>query len=76
MDGSLPAELRHLSSLAYLDLQGNSLRGPIPEALGYLPSIKYVGLAHNQLDGRIPITLGGLDYLGKPTTYAQRACHG
>ena len=58
--GSIPSDLRNLTGLQELHLQGNQLTGRIPnlDALDYLEKLD---LSNNQISGRIPDSLGTLD---------------
>ena len=60
LQGSIPSDLRNLTGLQELHLQGNQLTGRIPnlDALDYLEKLD---LSNNQLSGRIPDSLGSLD---------------
>ena len=59
LQGSIPSDLRNLTGLKELHLQGNQLTGRIPnlDALDYLEKLN---LSNNQLSGRIPDSLGNL----------------
>ena len=59
LQGSIPSDLRNLTGLQELHLQGNQLTGRIPnlDALDYLEKLN---LSNNQLSGRIPDSLGNL----------------
>ncbi len=61
--GRIPAELAHLSDLAYLNLSWNSLAGPIPPELASLSGLVRLILGQNDLTGRIPPALGRLSRL-------------
>jgi Leucine-rich repeat (LRR) protein len=56
--GSLPSELKALTSLSRLDLSKNSLVGTLPEALASLRELKDLILRENKLSGIIPIDYG------------------
>ena len=60
LQGSIPSDLRNLTGLQELHLQGNQLTGRIPnlDALDYLEKLD---LSNNQLSGRIPDSLGALN---------------
>ena len=59
LQGSIPSDLRNLTGLQELHLQGNQLTGRIPnlDALDYLEKLD---ISNNQLSGRIPDSLGAL----------------
>lgn len=56
--GSLPSELKALSSLTWLDLSRNALTGTLPESLASLKELKDLILRENQLSGTIPTNYG------------------
>ena len=60
LEGPIPPELGHLSSLERLFLRGNSLIGEIPPALGNLTRLRQLRLSFNDLVGEIPPELGNL----------------
>ena len=61
--GTIPAELRQLSSLHSLKLGLNKLSGPIPPELGELSNLDFLELHANELSGSIPPELGQLKNL-------------
>ena len=63
LSGTIPPELRVLTSLQYFSLTDNQLSGVIPSALGDLTSLHGLYLSHNQLSGPIPLKLGSLPNL-------------
>ena len=60
LQGSIPSDLRNLTGLQELHLQGNQLTGRIPN-LDALDHLEKLDLSNNQLSGRIPDSLGSLD---------------
>ena len=52
LDGSIPPELGHLTSLSALTLDRNQLSGPIPPELGQLTSMETLFLNGNRLSVR------------------------
>ena len=60
LQGSIPSDLRNLTGLQELHLQGNQLTGRIPN-LDALDHLEKLDLSNNQLSGRIPDSLGNLD---------------
>ena len=64
LSGSLPPELGTLSSLGFLQIEGNTgLTGPIPASLGRLAGLTDLRLAGNGLTGDVPASLGDLTAL-------------
>ena len=61
--GQIPAELGHLSNLAWLNLRDNQLRGQIPAELGHLSKLEYLDLMLNKLSGKIPPEISNLSKL-------------
>lgn len=51
--GSIPSEIKHLSSLQMIHLGGNSLTGTIPENIRYLSHLTELDLSHNDLTGQM-----------------------
>ena len=54
LNGSIPAALGSLDSMAWLDLRRNQLSGSIPTALGDLSSLSHLYLDGNPLTGCVP----------------------
>ena len=63
LTGTIPPELRNLTSLTLLWLRENNLTGAIPPELGSLTNLGYLQLQQNQLTGAIPSALGNLTSL-------------
>ncbi|CAO1940989.1 unnamed protein product [Urochloa humidicola] len=62
--GAVPADLcQSGSSLAVLQLDGNSLAGPIPDTIGNCSSLYLLSLGHNGLTGPIPSGIAELKKL-------------
>jgi Leucine-rich repeat (LRR) protein len=61
LTGALPAEVRHLQELEWLDLSHNQFTG-VPAEVGQLSKLRHLDLSHNQLTG-LPHELGGLQKL-------------
>ncbi|CAL4959374.1 unnamed protein product [Urochloa decumbens] len=63
--GPVPADLcgESGSSLAVLQLDGNSLAGPIPDTIGKCSSLYLLSLGHNALTGPIPAGISELKKL-------------
>ncbi|CAM0147751.1 unnamed protein product [Urochloa decumbens] len=63
--GAVPADLcgESGSSLAVLQLDGNSLAGPIPDTIGKCSSLYLLSLGHNALTGPIPAGISELKKL-------------
>ncbi|XP_074570775.1 leucine-rich repeat receptor-like tyrosine-protein kinase PXC3 [Curcuma longa] len=49
-----------LTSLKFLDLSSNMLRGPIPWAIGKLQALEFLDLSMNKFEGSIPPSIGSL----------------
>ena len=58
--GEIPPELRDLTNLGSLSLQGNELAGPLPPELGDLANLAWLDLGSNALTGPLPPELGDL----------------
>ena len=66
LQGSLPSEVGHLSTLETLTLSDNSFSGSIPSTIGnHMKSLEYLSLDSNRLSGIIPEELGNLPKIGK-----------
>lgn len=61
LTGSLPAEVRHMSSLKILKLNNNQFTG-VPAEIGQLSHLEILDLSNNQLTG-LPHELGNLSKL-------------
>lgn len=61
LEGSLPAEVRHLQNLTVLDLSYNKFTG-VPAEVGQLKNLRTLNLSHNNLTG-LPNELGNLSNL-------------
>jgi len=56
LQGTIPSELVHLSSLEYVHLGENQLKGTIPQGLLELDHLVFIDLSSNKLTGTIPST--------------------
>ncbi|XP_061978336.1 probable LRR receptor-like serine/threonine-protein kinase At3g47570 [Populus nigra] len=63
--GSIPASIRHLSSLALLNISYSHVSGEIPPEIGELTDLQELHLTANKISGRIPDSLGNLQKLNK-----------
>lgn len=63
LEGIIPKEIGHFSSLKKLTMGSNNLFGAIPTELGTLRELTYLGLQRNYLIGSIPAQIGGLTKL-------------
>ncbi|KAG5244887.1 LRR receptor serine/threonine-protein kinase [Salix suchowensis] len=61
--GRIPASIRHLRSLALLNISYNYVSGEIPPEIGELTNLQGLHLAANKMSGRIPNSLGKLQKL-------------
>jgi len=61
LTGALPAEIRHLRNLTWLDLSYNQFTG-VPAEIGQLSNLRHLDLSHNRLTG-LPYELGNLHNL-------------
>ena len=65
LDGSIPAELAHITEMLELDLQRNTLTGTIPEVLfDRMKRLRIFKVFHNELTGEIPTLIGRATDLG------------
>jgi hypothetical protein len=63
LSGTIPTEIRWLSTLTMLDLRENGLVGTLPTELGSLSALTFLGLGGNKLSGPVPKELGSLTAL-------------
>nr|CAB3452337.1 unnamed protein product [Digitaria exilis] len=63
VQGSIPAEIGGMSSLASLVLYNNSMTGTIPSSLGNLSQLVILSLRMNYLEGSMPADIGRIPYL-------------
>eukprot|EP01084_Bolivina_argentea_P149116 260565_1 len=56
LSGTIPGNLKHLTSLINIDLSNNYLYGEIPDIFHHLPTINSIGLRSNQLTSTLPIS--------------------
>ncbi|MFH1047117.1 MAG: leucine-rich repeat domain-containing protein [Patescibacteria group bacterium] len=61
LEGSLPAEIRHMTSLRVLNVSGNLMTG-VPAEIGQLQNLRTLDLSDNMLTG-LPYELGNLQNL-------------
>ncbi len=61
LTGAMPAEIRHLKALTWLDLSYNQFTG-VPAEIGQLSNLRHLDLSHNRLTG-LPHELGNLQKL-------------
>ena len=72
LSGTIPTELRNLTTLTRLDLIGNRLSGTIPAELGSLSNLWYLNFSENWFSGTIPAELGSLSNLRDLHLYDNR----
>ncbi|WRX11637.1 Protein kinase domain - like 10 [Theobroma cacao] len=63
LTGVIPASIGNLTSLSYLNLNGNMFSGSIPPEVGMLKSLSVLVLAKNNFSGSIPASIGNLTKL-------------
>ncbi|KAG6773254.1 hypothetical protein POTOM_020515 [Populus tomentosa] len=63
--GRIPTSIRHLRSLALLNISYNYVSGEIPPEIGELTNLQELHLAANKISGRIPNSLGKLQKLNE-----------
>ncbi|CAL5089324.1 unnamed protein product [Urochloa decumbens] len=63
VQGSIPADIGGMMSLAVLVLYNNSITGAIPSSLGNLSRLTMLSLRMNYLEGSIPAGIGNIPYL-------------
>ena len=63
LSGTLSPRIRDLSSLQFVSLEGNLIRGAIPVELTLLTQLQTLNLASNKLTGEIPREIGRLTQL-------------
>lgn len=61
LSGALPAEIRHLQELQFLDLSNNKFTG-VPAEVGQLKNLEILNLSNNRLTG-LPYEIGNLSKL-------------
>jgi len=67
LNGTIPSEIRLLSSIKRLTLADNNLSGVIPSEIGLLSSLEELDLTYNSLNGVIPSEVGLLSSLQRLT---------
>jgi hypothetical protein len=71
LNGSLPASIRQLTHLLYINISQNpNLSGPIPAEIGGMINLRELSLDDNSLSGPIPSTLGQLSNLTYLTLFS------
>lgn len=63
LEGTIPSEIKELTSLRTLSLTRNKLGGTIPSAIGNLRNLEALFLSYNQLKGTLPVSLANLGKL-------------
>ncbi|KAK2991189.1 hypothetical protein RJ640_002303, partial [Escallonia rubra] len=57
LSGDIPDCWRNWSSLVYVALENNNLKGNIPSSMGYLRDLRSLHLRNNSLNGEVPMAL-------------------
>ncbi|KAL3924802.1 MAG: hypothetical protein SGILL_000812, partial [Bacillariaceae sp.] len=65
LEGSLPTDLHHMTSLKHLALNGNLIQGTLPSSWGKLTNLITLNMSDNLLSGTIPKSLGKMTNLEK-----------
>jgi Leucine-rich repeat (LRR) protein len=66
LDGYIPREITHLTTLSKLHFgSNNAVAGPIPSDLDKLSRLEYFALSRNRMTGNLPTSLCQLDRLRK-----------
>jgi Leucine-rich repeat (LRR) protein len=63
LTGSLPSELRFLSSLDMIALPNNAVRGTIPREFHSWTNLRYIDLKYNRISGMLPSWIGDFSKL-------------
>ena len=61
--GTIPTSIGGLTSLLFLQIEGNALTGTIPSSLGELSLLSDLWLGSNKLMGSVPSSLGNIESL-------------
>ncbi|KAK3221087.1 hypothetical protein Dsin_015057 [Dipteronia sinensis] len=63
LSGSIPADIRYLSSLTHLNLSENALDGPLQPAIFELTELRIVDINHNSFNSTFPPGISNLKFL-------------
>ncbi|KAK7400199.1 hypothetical protein VNO78_11399 [Psophocarpus tetragonolobus] len=63
LSGEIPKELGNITTLTYLNLEGNQFSGVVPHELGSLSNLRTLILSSNKLSGNLPVTFAKLQNL-------------
>mmetsp|Transcript_2744 Transcript_2744/g.4076 ORF Transcript_2744/g.4076 Transcript_2744/m.4076 type:complete len:394 (-) Transcript_2744:776-1957(-) len=63
LNGKVPSELGHMSSLQRLYLDRNKLTGSLPSEIGLATNLQHLAVAHNDLKFSLPTEIGQLSKL-------------
>ncbi|KAM5557047.1 leucine-rich repeat receptor-like protein kinase TDR [Rosa sericea] len=63
LSGTIPAEIRYLSSLIHLNLSGNSFAGPLQPAIFQLTQLRILDISHNDFNSTFPPGISKLKFL-------------
>ncbi|GLT40252.1 hypothetical protein SLA2020_144020 [Shorea laevis] len=63
LSGTIPVEIRYLSSLIHLNLSSNSLVGPFPSIIFELPQLRVLDISRNSFNSTFPPGISKLKFL-------------
>ncbi|RVW33155.1 Leucine-rich repeat receptor-like protein kinase TDR [Vitis vinifera] len=63
LSGTIPPEIRYLSTLNHLNLSGNAFDGPFPPSVFELPNLRALDISHNNFNSSFPPGLSKIKFL-------------